>query len=157
MVAQWRKPRTDSEHWDYDMEDEVNLQKKNRQHLWKPGQSGNPAGRPVGARQKIEGAFLESLRKKWESEGDDIIDRVARDNPEKIVEVMARVLPKELAISVEQKTPGNLSPDAYAALRRLLDIIQAAQVEGDPQAIFERIESALRADSAVLIERTHDN
>jgi hypothetical protein len=57
------------------------------------------------------------LRKKWEIDGDDIVDRVARDNPEKILEVMARVLPKELAVTVEQRTPGNLDPDAYAALR----------------------------------------
>ena len=41
-------------------------------------------------------------------------------------------------------------------LRRVLDIIQAANVEGDPQAIFEKIEGALRSDAATLIESTHD-
>ena len=38
----------------------------------------------------------------------DIVDRVARDNPEKVLEVMARVLPKELAVTVEQKNPREL-------------------------------------------------
>jgi hypothetical protein len=53
----------------------------------------------------------------------------------------------------DQRTPGNLEPEARAALRRVLDIIQAANVGGDPQAIFEKIESALRADNATLIEQ----
>ena len=52
----------------------------------------------------------------------------------------------------DQRTPGNLEPEAWAALRRLLDIIQASGVEGDPQAIFEKIEAALRADAATVIE-----
>jgi hypothetical protein len=120
---------------------------------WLKGSASPSPGRPVGSRSKLGDAFVESLQKKWQAEGDDIIDRVARDNPEKILEVMARVLPKELAISVEQRTPGNLSADAYASLRRLLDLIEACKVDGDPQAVFERIEAALRADSAMLIEQ----
>jgi hypothetical protein len=55
------------------------------------------------------------------------------------------VVPKRLAISVE---PGNLEPEAFAALRRVLDIIEAAQVEGDPQTIFESIEQHLRSNQA---------
>ena len=51
--------------------------------------------------------------------------------------------------------PGNAWVDS-PVLWRVLDIIQAANTEGDPQAIFERIESALRADSATLIDSTHD-
>ena len=53
-------------------------------------------------------------------------------------------------LSVEQKTPGNLDADAYASLRRLLDLIEASKVDGDPQAVFEKIEAALRADAATL-------
>jgi hypothetical protein len=131
----------------------VNIQKRNRpDHLWKPGQSGNPAGRPIGARSKIEESFLESLRKKWEAEGDSIIDRVAMNNPEKILEVMARVLPKEVAVSVEQRTPGNLEPEAWATLRRVLDLIESCKVEGEPQDVFAMIEEDLRARMATEIE-----
>ena len=34
---------------------------------------------------------------------------------------------------IEQKTPGNLELEAWAALRRVLDIIEAAKVDGDPR------------------------
>ena len=77
---------------------------------------------------------------------------MAVDDPAKLATIAFGILPKDVLISVEQKTPGNLEPEAWAALRRVLDIIQAAKVEGDPQAIFEKIETALRADTATLIE-----
>jgi hypothetical protein len=35
------------------------------------------------------------LQRKWELEGDDIVDRVTRDNPKEILEVMA--------VTVEQR------------------------------------------------------
>jgi hypothetical protein len=35
-------------------------------------------------------------------------------------------------------------------LRRLLDLIEACKVEGEPQAVFEQIEAALRADATVI-------
>ena len=126
--------------------DEVKQQYPNR---WKPGQSGNPAGRPVGARQKIEESFLESLRKKWAAEGDAIVDRVAMNNPEKILEVMARVLPKELAVTVQQtvdprlKALQQMDAEALAALGGLIDAIKAANVDGEPGAIFQAISENL--------------
>ena len=120
---------------------------------WLKGSASPSPGRPVGSRSKLGDAFVESLQKKWAAEGDDILDRVARDNPEKVLEVMARVLPKELAVTVEQRTPGGLDADSYAALRRLLDLIESLKIEGEPQAVFERIEAALRADAATVIER----
>ena len=73
------------------------------------------------------------------------------NNPEKILEVMARVLPKEVAVSVEQRAPGNLEPEAWATLRRVLDLIEACKVEGDPQAVFAAIEEDLRARMAVPV------
>jgi len=82
-----------------------------------------------------------------------VLERLARDEPGKLATIAYGLLPRDVFISVEQKAPGNLDPDAYAALRRLLDIIQASGVEGDPQAVFERIEAALRSDAATVIEQ----
>jgi hypothetical protein len=56
-------------------------------------------------------------------------------------------LPKELAISVEQRTPGNLEPEAWATLRRVLDLIEACK-----EAEFAAIEENLRARMAVPVE-----
>jgi len=140
------------------MTDDVNKQVTNRGN-WVKGQSGNPAGRPTGARQKIEESFLESLRKKWAAEGDSIVDRVAMNNPEKILEVMARVLPKELAVTVQQqidprlKSLQNLDAEALGALGGVMNAIAAAKVDADPQTIFEVIESDLRARFATDVSK----
>jgi hypothetical protein len=61
------------------------------------------------------------------------------------------VLPCDVFISVEQKTPGNLEPEAWVALRRVLDLIQAAGADGDPRD-DEMIEQDLRARLAVPVE-----
>ena len=53
-------------------------------------------------------------------------------------------------MSVEQRAPGNLEPDA--ALRRVLDLIEQCKVDGDPQAVFAAIEEDLWARMAVPVE-----
>ena len=93
----------------------------------------------------------------WEEHGRTVLERLAKDDPAKLAQIAYRLLPRDIFVRVEdRRTPGNLEPEAWAALRRVLDIIQAANVNGDPQAIFERIEAALRADAATLIEGAHD-
>jgi hypothetical protein len=48
--------------------------------------------------------------------------------------------------------PGDLEPEAWAAPRRVLDLIKAAKVEGDPQTVFQMIEEDLRARVATPVE-----
>ena len=120
---------------------------------WLPGKTGNAAGRGMTNRQKISERLLADLAVVWEEHGKSILERLAKDDPAKLATIAYGLLPKDVFVRVEdQRTPGNLEPEAWAALRRVLDIIQAANVDGDPQAIFERIEDALRADAATLIE-----
>jgi len=63
------------------MENEVILQKNRPAHLWKPGQSGNPAGRPVSSRQKISERLLADLADVWAEHGKDVLERLAKDDP----------------------------------------------------------------------------
>jgi hypothetical protein len=63
---------------------------------FKPGQSGNPAGRPKGARSKLGEAFLEALRASFEEHGPDAIERVRINKPETYMTVIAGLLPKQV-------------------------------------------------------------
>ena len=121
---------------------------------WLKGIPAPPgSGRPTSSRQKISEKLLADLAVVWEEHGKTVLERLAKDDPAKLATIAYGLLPRDVFVRVEdQRTPGNLEPEAWAALRRVLDIIQAANIEGDPQAIFERIESALRADTATLIE-----
>ena len=52
----------------------------------------------------------------------------------------------------EQRTPGNLDPDEWAILRRVIDLIQANAKGAELGPVLETIENALRADQAKMIE-----
>jgi hypothetical protein len=120
---------------------------------WKPGQSGNPRGRPLGARQKVSEALIADIADVWATYGRNVLVRLAAQDPAALAKIAYGLLPKDIFISVEQRAPGNLEPEAWATLRRILDIIQASAPAGtDPAEIFQTIEDALRAKHATMIE-----
>jgi hypothetical protein len=62
---------------------------------FKPGQSGNPAGRPVGSRVKLEEVFVADLVEAWKLHGKAALDVVATKEPAKFCQIAATVLPKQ--------------------------------------------------------------
>lgn len=71
-------------------------------NVWKAGQSGNPAGRPKGARNKLGEAFLADLCADWEKHGPDAIEKVRKEKPDAYLKVVASILPKELNVRVSE-------------------------------------------------------
>jgi hypothetical protein len=65
---------------------------------FKPGQSGNPAGRPKGARNKISEGLLEALAKHFESNGAEAIEKVCADRPHDYLKIIASLVPKQMEI-----------------------------------------------------------
>jgi Family of unknown function (DUF5681) len=68
---------------------------------FKPGQSGNPKGRPKGARNRIGTQFLEALEADFNKHGAQAIALVREKKPETYMRVVADLLPKEANINVE--------------------------------------------------------
>ena len=48
---------------------------------WKPGQSGNLNGRPVGSRTAFSAGFLKDLAEIWSEEGRGAMLHTAKTNP----------------------------------------------------------------------------
>lgn len=65
------------------------------------GQSGNPGGKPAGARNRLTARFLNDLAAHYEEHGVDAIDRLCADDPAGYVKVVAALCPKE----IEMKSP----------------------------------------------------
>lgn len=132
------------------------MKKQNQQRglrPWKPGQSGNPAGRPIGARQKISEQLLADLAVVWEQQGESVLRRLALEDPCKLATIAYGLLPRDVFISIEQRAPGNLEPDELAILRRVIDLIQVNAKGAELGPVLETIENALRADQAKMIEQ----
>jgi hypothetical protein len=81
--------------------DNTPKQHRNLEEPWRPGQSGNPRGRPKGARNRLGTAFLEALEADFNQFGPQAIAQVREKKPEVYIKVVADLLPKEANINVE--------------------------------------------------------
>lgn len=90
-------------------------------HLWKKGQSGNPAGKPEGSRNKLTEAFWRDFAAAWEAKGKAALEQVAQDHPETFVRVAGSLMPKDINLThtvIEQVR--QMSDDALdEAIKRL--------------------------------------
>ena len=92
---------------------------KKEGNRFKPGQSGNPAGRPKGARSKLGEAFLKEMLADFEKHGGDVIETVRVEKPDQYLKVVASILPKEIEAGDKFASALKESRDAavLAALR----------------------------------------
>lgn len=84
------------------MDGEGTPKKQGLKPSWAPGQSGNPAGRPKGARNKLGEAFIEDLLHSWEAQGPAVIQRVIQEKPDQYLKVVASLMPKDLNVNLNQ-------------------------------------------------------
>jgi len=66
---------------------------------WQPGQSGNPAGRPRGSRNRLGEAFVDDLFADWKENGSQVIVAVRKADPSTYLRVVASIIPKELSVT----------------------------------------------------------
>jgi len=75
------------------------MSKQLKKYAFKPGQSGNPAGRPKGSRNKLAETFLADVYAEWETGGKQAIKKMAKDRPADFCRMVASLMPKELKVN----------------------------------------------------------
>jgi hypothetical protein len=112
---------------------------------WKPGQSGNPNGRPIGSRTVFSDNFVRDLASVWSEEGRETMVKTARSNPA----VCARLIPNDVRVTVEQSLPGNLSAQDWQVMREIVEAVKLAVPDASskpPGEVLEYVCTRLASD-----------
>ena len=87
-----------------------------------PGNDGHGGGRRLGARNKLQTAFLEDLANEWAEHGRGVIRIVRTEKPVEFMKAVIAVLPKELVL--EQNMLGDMTDEDIAAYLSMLQRMQ---------------------------------
>jgi hypothetical protein len=118
---------------------------------WQPGESGNPAGRPIGSRQKVSEAIIRDISDAWATHGRTVLDKLAVSDPGKFAQLAAGLIPREFQLSVESRLPGGLTSEdmeIFQAIKQALPDAGSRQ----PGEVLLFVADAIRAHGAKPIE-----
>jgi len=83
---------------------------------FKPGQSGNPKGRPQGSRNKLSEEFFRDLCRAWEIYGEAALHTTAMEHPVEFVRVVASLMPKETQATITKVNLDRISDEQLDAI-----------------------------------------
>ena len=113
-----------------------NTEKQQRNLIpYKPGQSGNPKGRPQGSRNKLTEDFFRDLCDAWQAFGKSALMTAAWMHPLEFVRLVASLMPRELEATTT--VTGRMSDAQLDAIiaRGLQSGLDPAATDEDEQII----------------------
>jgi len=94
-----------------------NTEKKQRNLIpYKPGQSGNPKGRPKGSRNKLSEQFFRDLCDVWEAFGKPALMAMAWTQPVEFVRLVAQFILKDVEVTETNIRAERMSTSELEAL-----------------------------------------
>lgn len=108
---------------------------------FKKGQSGNPAGRPKGARNKLSEVLLGKLLDDFSEYGEEVIARVRKSNPEGYLKILTALVVKVPVAEV------NVNNNTLVSNNRVMIVVD--------HGADEEWEAKLRKQQQTLIDEAH--
>jgi hypothetical protein len=100
----------------------------------RPGESGNPNGRPIGARNKLSQDFIDDFHQVWQEEGINALRNAARRSPARFIQVAASLIPQHFTLEHEHKLVGLSDDELHQRLIEAHKELAAAGITIDIEA-----------------------
>src|SRR5262245_42107252 len=97
-------------------------------NLWQPGESGNPAGRLRGSRNRLSEEVICALLRDFSKHGEKAIAEVRRTQPAAYLKILALLVPREHKVEHRNLLKEMTDEELEAALEYLRKMV-AAQAE----------------------------
>ena len=92
-------------------------------------------GRPKGSKDRLNVQVIETLEKLWQSRGAEIIDQLAAEKPEIVAQLVARLIPQELATQAITGSEEKVQADQQVTIRvvsdQKQDVLPPREVAGE--------------------------
>jgi hypothetical protein len=122
-------------------------------NLWQPGQSGNPAGRLRGSRNKLTEEVICALLRDFRKHGEKAIAKVRREQPGVYLRCLTLLIPREHKVE-QSNVIKSLSDQELEAMIEYLKTSLEAQagapakmIEGTIEPISVEVQRGLLLDS----------
>ena len=100
---------------------DVGYGKPPKHSRFKPGQSGNPKGRPRSSKHKLNDEFLYQLSESWAEGGRDVLRRVMQEQPVEYLKMMTKlIIAWDIGDEPERPTLDALSDEDLELLEQFL-------------------------------------
>jgi len=109
-------------------------------HRFMPGQSGNPGGKPKGARNKIQADFLRELSEDFDKHGRSAIEAMRKTDPSGYVRTVAALLPRTIEMSDSMDVLNDETIDLAILAVRSIVATQYSGEGAEVKAVSEQTE-----------------
>jgi hypothetical protein len=110
-------------------------------NLWQPGQSGNPAGRLRGSRNRLSEAVICALLRDFSKHGEKAVAEVRRTQPAAYLKILALLVPREHKVE-HRNALKSLSDEELEAMIEHLKASMEAEAQSAKVIDGELVETA---------------